>query len=268
MNDAPTTVTLWDIGSLYVSAELQPNGDVLIAGQDLGHPLCDEYEYWITVNQADVPRLVTALGGTDGAHPLALLQEHAEELITKGEKTWIEDHGIVPEFFNRMGDPREPARSAPTAAAPESWDDFATGLTGVLSELEVDEYLVLESTANHRFVQVAFQDFAIRIESVGEQYLQPSSALSAEQVAQLENLGYDPATHRADVDDDAAEGSPNYWMELPTNAPRGSVATLMADTLRRVHLVESPRDLIYDCVNLGDGHIPQPSLGIGRIAPS
>jgi hypothetical protein len=56
MNDAPTTVTLWDIGSLYVSAELQPNGDVLIAGQDLGHPLCDEYEYWITVNQADVPR--------------------------------------------------------------------------------------------------------------------------------------------------------------------------------------------------------------------
>ncbi len=156
----------------------------------------------------------------------------------------------------------------PEEEAPPGWDDFASRLTGVLSELEAEEYLVLESTANHRFVQVAFQDFAIRIESVGEQYLQPSSALSAEQVAQLENLGYDPATHSADVDDDAAEGSPNYWMELPTNAPRGSVATLMVDTLRRVHLVESPRDLIYDCVHLGDGHIPQPSLGIGRIAPS
>jgi len=164
------------------------------------------------------------------------------------------------------GDPREPARPARTAAAPESWDDFASRLTAVLSELETDEYLILESTANRRFVQVAFQDFAIRVESVGEQYLEPSAALTAEQVAQLENLGYDPATLIAAEDDDAAEGSPNYWMELPTNAPRGSVATLMVDTLRRVHLVEAPRYLTYDCVNLVDGHIPQPSLGVGRTA--
>ena len=85
-------------------------------------------------------------------------------------------------------------------------------------------------------------------------------------MTQLENLGYDPATLSADEDADAAEGSPNYWMELPTNAPRGSVATLMVDTLRRVHLVESPRDLTYGCGHLVHGHIPQPSLGIGRIA--
>ena len=34
---------------------------------------------------------------------------------------------------------------------------------------------------------------------------------------------------------------------------------------RRVHLVESPRDLAYDCAHLNDGYIPQPSLGIPRI---
>ena len=121
---------------------------------------------------------------------------------------------------------------------------------------------------NRRFVQVAFQDFAIRVESVGEQYLQPSAALTAEQVAELENLGYDSATHSADETVDASEGSPNYWMELPTNAPRGSVATLMVDTLRRVHLIESPRDLTYDCSHLIHGDIPQPALGLGRIAHS
>ena len=154
----------------------------------------------------------------------------------------------------------------PDEEAPQGWDDFASRLTAVLSELEVDEYLVLESTVNHRFVQVAFQDFAIRVESVGEQFLAPSAALSAEQVTQLTSLGYDPATHRSEVDDDAAEGSPNYWMELPTSAPRGSLATLMVDTLRRVHLVESPRGLTYDRGHLVHGHIPQPSLGIGRIA--
>ena len=153
----------------------------------------------------------------------------------------------------------------PDEALP-GWDDFASRLTGVLSELEAEEYVVLESTVNRRFVQVAFQDFAIRVESVGEQYLQPSAALTAEQVAELENLGYDSATHSADETVDASEGSPNYWMELPTNAPRGSVATLMVDTLRRVHLVESPRDLTYGCGHLVHGHIPQPSLGIGRIA--
>ena len=54
-------------------------------------------------------------------------------------------------------------------------------------------------------------------------------------------------------------------MELPTNTPLGSVAATMVNTLRQGHLVESPRDLAYDCAHLNDGYIPQPSLGIPRI---
>lgn len=261
----PATVTIWARGSLQVTAERQPNGDVLIAGHDLGHPLCEVYEYWITVKHEDVPRVVSALGGTEDADPLALLHEHAHDILTKGETAWLEEQGIVPEFFNRMGDPRGSAEPVATAAAPESWDDFTSRLTAVLSELEAEDYLVLESTVNGRFVQMAVQDFVVRVESVGEQYLEPTAALTAEQLNELERLGYDPSTHGAELDDDITEGSPNHWMELPTNTPLGSVAATMVDTLRRVHLVESPRDLAYDCAHLGAGFIPQPSLAISRI---
>lgn len=261
----PATVVIWNDGSLRVTAERKANGDVLIAGHDLGHPLCEEYEYWITVNAVDVPRMVSALGGGDDTDPLALLHAQARDVLTKGEMAWLEEQGISPEFFNRMGDPRGPAESVVTAAAPQSWDDFTSRVVAVLQELEADDYLVLESRTNGRFVQVAVQDFAIRVESVGEQYLEPAAALTVEQLNELERLGYDPATHDAELDDDTSEGSPNHWMELPTSTPLGSIAATMVGTLRNVHLVGSPRDLVYDCANVGDGHIPQPSLGLPRI---
>ena len=265
MSIEPATVTIWDRGSLRVTVERKPNGDVLIAGHDLGHPLCEEYEYWITVKHDDVPRVVSALGGTKDADPLALLHEHAQDVVTRGEMAWLEEQGIVAESFNLMGDPRGSADPVATAAAPESWDDFTNRLTAVIGELEADDYVILESTTSGRFVQLAVQDFVLRVESIGEQYLEPGSALTVEQLAELERLGYDPATHDAEIDDDTTEGSPNHWMELPTNTPAGSVAATMINTLRNVHLVESPRDLADDCAHLSDGHIPQPSLGIARI---
>lgn len=265
MSIEPDTVTIWDRGTLRVTVERKPNGDVLIAGHDLGHPLCEEYEYWITVKHDEVPRMVSALGGTEDGDPLPLLHDNARDVLTKGEMAWLEEQGIVPEFFNRMGDPRGTKAPVAIAAAPESWDDFTSRLTAVLSELEADDYLVFESTVNGRFVQIQVQDFVVRIESIGEQYLEPPSALTAEQLNELERLGYDPPTHDAELDDDTSEGSPNHWMELPTNAPLGSIAATMVNTLRQVHLVESPRALAYDCAHLSDGHIPQPSLGIPRI---
>ena len=94
---------MWSAGTLRVDAELGADGAVEIAGQDFGHPMCDEYEYWITVSPSDVPALVTALGGADGDDVLVLLASRAEEIVRAGEKSWIESHGIVPEFFNRMG---------------------------------------------------------------------------------------------------------------------------------------------------------------------
>ena len=102
---ATRSITMWAAGTLRVTAETTVDGTVRISGQDFGHPLFEEYEYWITVWSGDVAALVAALGGVDGDDVLELLGQQAEEIVRKEEKTWLEDHGIVPGFSNRMGDP-------------------------------------------------------------------------------------------------------------------------------------------------------------------
>lgn len=255
---------MWEAGTLRVTAETRADGSVLISGQDFGHPLCEEYEYWITVRTGDVPALVAALGGAEGADVLDLLEQHAEGIVRAGEKTWLEGHGVVPEFFNRMGDPRTTGGRRPLTAAPASWDDLAARVTGVLEELVAGEYLVLQF-AESRFVQVAVQDFVLRVESVGDQYLDQDAVLTPEQTVALTALGYQQATHDAVEDDDAHEGSPNHWMELPTGTRPAEVAQLLADTLRAVHEVASPRDLTYTCGTFLGEFIPQPSLGLAGL---
>lgn len=258
------SITMWDAGTLRVTAEVKADGSVVISGQDFGHPLCEEYEYWITVPPGSVPGLVAALGGVVGDDVLELLDLQGDEIVCAGEKSWLEERGIVPEFFNRMGDPRSGVGRRPSAAVPESWDDLTARVTAVLEELEADEYLVLQAAGN-RFVQVAVQDFDVRVESVGDQYLDEGVPLQSDQVAALTSLGFQQSTHSAFEDDDAAEGSPNYWLELPVESSRAEIAALLVQTLQTVHEIESPRDLTYACSSFLGEFIPQPSLGLAAI---
>lgn len=263
---AERSSTMWDRGTLRVTATLKTSGDVVIYGHDLGHPLCEEYEYWITVRSDDVARLVDALGGEQGTNPLDLLQQHGEELVTAGEKTWIEDHGIVPEFFNRMGAPRSSdGEDHVPSAAPASWAELGERVDAALQELEPDEYLVLDA-AHGRFVQVMVQDFALRVESVSNHYLGPADALADSQIQLLDQLGFHRPTHGPEADDDAHDGSVNHWMDFPTDTPRTDLARLLVDTLQQVHNVDSPRDLTYECSTLLGEFIPQPTLGLARSA--
>ena len=90
---------IWARNRLYVDAKLRPDGALVIEGQDL---TSGEYEYALTVAPADVPRVVEALGG--GADVLALLQAHAELVVTTGERRWLLSLGIEPGFWARVGD--------------------------------------------------------------------------------------------------------------------------------------------------------------------
>ncbi len=58
----------------------------------------EEYEYWVTVDSVDVPRIVTALGGQPGDDVLALVETHSQAIIRTGEKTWISSLGIQAGF--------------------------------------------------------------------------------------------------------------------------------------------------------------------------
>jgi len=93
-------VTLWDSDRLHIWAEFTPRGQLEIAGQDLGPPsaMGGEYEYFLTVEPGDIPRVVAALGGDEGDDVLPLLQTNGELIYHAGEQTWLKSLGIEPGF--------------------------------------------------------------------------------------------------------------------------------------------------------------------------
>jgi hypothetical protein len=88
---------IWSRNRLYVDAVLTSAGDLVFEGQDLNGWLgAEEYEYWVTAPAALVPRVVEALGGSPGGDVLALLADHADEVVLRGESTWLRSLGIDP----------------------------------------------------------------------------------------------------------------------------------------------------------------------------
>jgi hypothetical protein len=88
---------IWSRNRLYVDAVLTSAGDLVFEGQDLNGWLgAEEYEYWVTAPAALVPRVVEALVGSPGDDVLALLADHADEVVLRGESTWLRSLGIDP----------------------------------------------------------------------------------------------------------------------------------------------------------------------------
>jgi hypothetical protein len=99
-------VALWGRNKAYVDAVLKPDGTLEFLGQDLNpaNPWGAEYEYALTVESADVPRVVAALGGAEGDDVLALLRANAEQVVGGGEQRWLRSLGIEPGFWSHVGD--------------------------------------------------------------------------------------------------------------------------------------------------------------------
>jgi hypothetical protein len=90
---------IWSRNRLYVDAVLTSAGDLVFEGQDLNGWLgAEEYEYWVTARAALVLRVVEALGGSPGDDVLALLADHADEIVLRGESTWLRSLGIDPDI--------------------------------------------------------------------------------------------------------------------------------------------------------------------------
>jgi hypothetical protein len=96
------SVTLWDRDHLHIWAEITNGSRLRIAGQDLRPPpaMGGEYEYFLTVEPEDIPRVVAALGGAKGDDVLPLLEANGEMIYHAGEQTWLKSLGIEPGFFS------------------------------------------------------------------------------------------------------------------------------------------------------------------------
>ena len=90
--------------TLVVWAGYDDHGRLAIEGQDLGgHPMCDEYEYFIHVAPAQFPQLCQALGGGEDDDVLALLAGRGPEVVRAGETSWLRANGVPFDFDSRMG---------------------------------------------------------------------------------------------------------------------------------------------------------------------
>lgn len=90
---------------LNLDAYLDPDGTLRIVGQDLGPVTAaissdGEYEYFYTIAAADVPALVTALGGEPGSDVLELLVQRWSDEASYGLGGAIRSSGVRHHFAN------------------------------------------------------------------------------------------------------------------------------------------------------------------------
>lgn len=95
-------VQLHAVDGLYVWAELNPEGALVISGQDLrpGSGL-EEYEYAFTVLPQSVPLVLAALHGAADDSILALLGAAGESIVGVGVQHWLDEVGARYEFWSR-----------------------------------------------------------------------------------------------------------------------------------------------------------------------
>lgn len=99
-------VTLVADGTLTVRAYVE-DGSLVILGEDLGAAEmfgedASEYAYGITVDAADVPKVLEALDVAAGLDVLDALVLRGADLVKIGEAGWLESIGVSAEFWSRI----------------------------------------------------------------------------------------------------------------------------------------------------------------------
>ncbi len=95
--------------SLSITATLLPDGSVRIDGHDLSKDLSmifgqgiSEYEYSITIENAEVPFLLVSLNETGDV--LSALQAYFRENPTTAPRSVMDQSNIAYKFWSRLGD--------------------------------------------------------------------------------------------------------------------------------------------------------------------
>jgi hypothetical protein len=77
-----------------------PKQKATFSGQDLGgYPGADEYEYFFSVDRNELRR---ALGAAPEADLTQAVLTRADEIVTTGERSWLDAHRVSYEFHSHM----------------------------------------------------------------------------------------------------------------------------------------------------------------------
>jgi hypothetical protein len=91
---------IWRSGSCRAWVGYDGDGALVFSGEDsayLGEP-GHTYEYWVTVAPDQFPAVRRALGADASADVVDLVCSRADEIMVRGERSWLDDHGIERDF--------------------------------------------------------------------------------------------------------------------------------------------------------------------------
>ncbi|HEX2402130.1 MAG TPA: hypothetical protein VHJ79_19410 [Mycobacterium sp.] len=91
-----TERAFWRTDTSTVWVGYDDDGALVFNGLDRAH--LDGYEYAVTVAPDQFANLRRVLGADSGADVVDLVCAHVDEIMARGERTWLADHGIEPHF--------------------------------------------------------------------------------------------------------------------------------------------------------------------------
>ena len=147
----------------------------------------------------------------------------------------------------------------------EAWQRLEKSIAESLGALHEDEYLIISSKGTDYFVQFMNQGlFGIRAEAKSNSYVEPELALTSAQIDALLHIGWNPPTELPTPTGEPAypEGSPNYYLDLPTSTDTTQLAKLAVRTLIDVYGIRHPTELQYKASGPDDISIRFPNLGL------
>ncbi len=148
----------------------------------------------------------------------------------------------------------------------DSWVAFEHALARAVSDLDEDEFLVIERKNTNYFVQFAAQGSSgLRVEASANAYQPRPARIPESAVLQLMHMGWKPPTYvQTHEHSEPVDGSPNFYLDVAAPVPFADISALAVETLRGPFGARHPGELQYAGYSEQLTSIRFPQLGIER----
>ncbi len=158
-----------------------------------------------------------------------------------------------------------PQRQRADRRVSKDWVPFAQSLSRVLARLEEDQFLILSAKKGNRYLQLSCQGaWGTRIEVVSNHFLKGDDRLTRQEMAWLRTHGWNAptGTPKQATPDQDPDGSPNYFIDVPTSVSASDFISMIIDTLIHGLGLPYPGALNYESFDSEGGELALQELGL------
>lgn len=158
-----------------------------------------------------------------------------------------------------------PQRQRADRRVSKDWVPFAQSLSRVLARLEEDQFLILSAKKGNRYLQLSCQGaWGTRIEVVSNHFLKGDDRLTRQEMAWLRTHGWNAptGTPKQATPDKDPDGSPNYFIDVPSSVSASDLVSMIIDTLIHGLGLPYPGALNYESFDSEGGALAFQELGL------